>query len=152
MSYKEKRNNLLKRHEGDPPLKAGMLQAYRDSVGLLTIGYGHCIERKGITRRAAEVILEDDLLDAENAVDRMAFGDIGEARRAALVSMALNLGGDGLAAFKDMLAALRRGDWQAAHDEALDSKWSKDVDPKQRVGEGRDDEIARMLLTNEWPE
>ena len=151
MPYKDKRNNLLKRHEGEPPIKGGMLQAYRDSVGLLTIGYGHCIERKGISQRAAEIILEDDLLDAENAVERMALGDIGDARRAAVVSMCFNLGEAGLLKFKDMLAALRRGDWQAAHDEALDSKWSKDVDPKQRVGEGRDDEIANMLLTNEWP-
>lgn len=150
MSYKDKRNNLLKRHEGEK-IVGGKHVLYTDSVGLATIGYGHCLARKGISQRAAEIILEDDLLDAENSVERLALGDIGDARRAALVSMALNLGGAGLAGFPKMLAALRRGDWQEAHDEALDSKWSNDVDPRQRVGEGRDDEIARMLLTNEWP-
>ncbi len=152
MSYGENIVRLAKKQEGTGPIVAGKFQLYDDSVGLATIGYGHCVARKGISQRAANVILEDDLIDAENAVERLSVGDIGEVRRAALVLMCFNLGEAGLGKFTKMLSALRRGDWLEASNQAISSKWSKDVDPRQRVGEGRDDEIALMLLTNEWPE
>jgi len=150
MSYRDKRNNLIKLHEGTGPVRGGRFFPYRDTAGKLTIGYGRCLDEVGISSHMAELMFEEDVVAAENIVESLSVGDIGEARRAALVSIALNLG-NRLRRFTDMLSALRRGDWQAAHDEALDSKWSRDVDPKQRIGIGRDDEIARMLLTDEWP-
>ena len=47
--------------------------------------------------------------------------------RLALISLAYNLGGPGLASFVKLRAALRAGDLPAAADQALDSKWAGQV-------------------------
>jgi len=66
-------------------------------------------------------------------------------RQAALVDMAYEMGGGGLAGFPTMLAAVRARDWQKAHDAALDSDWARKEAP---VRAGRD---ATILLTGLWP-
>lgn len=149
--YRAMRRALIDRHEGTGPMRGGRFMPYKDSRGKLTIGHGRCFEDIGISQDEANYLFENDLIAAENVVESLQVGDIGDARRAALVDMAFNLGGDGLRGFVQMLAALRRGDWQGAHDAALDSRWARQVDPLGRSGAGRDDDIAQMLLTGEWP-
>jgi len=52
--------------------------------------------------------------------------------------MAFNLGGPRLAGFTRLRAAVRRGDWQAAAAEALDSRWATQTGHRAT-------EIAAML-------
>ena len=47
------------------------------------------------------------------------------ARQAALISMAFNLGKPRLAGFRRMRAAINRGNWQGAADEAENSLWAR---------------------------
>jgi len=141
VDYKQIRNELVKRHEGNR-LKGGRHFPYRDTVGKLTIGYGRCLDDIGISDAEAEKMLENDLIAAENAVESLSLGDIGDVRRAAMISMAVNLGPTGLSHFKAMLAALRAGKWEMAADEALDSRWA------DQVG-ARAEEIARMIRTGQ---
>ena len=53
--------------------------------------------------------------------------DLPEQLQTGLLSMAFNLGGPRLQGFQKMRAAIRKGDFAQAADEALDSKWAKQV-------------------------
>jgi lysozyme len=72
------------------------LTAYRDSVGVLTIGYGHtgADVKQGmtITRDEAERLLRDDLHDAETAVEKAVRVPMTQGQFDALVSFVFNLG------------------------------------------------------------
>ena len=129
----------LKRDEG---LR---LDVYRDSEGLLTIGYGHCLDRKGISKKVADEMLMDDLLDAQ-LIRRVRFPwteTLSEPRQAAFVNLIFNLGGGGLNTFKKFLVAAQAAEWDVAAAELLDSKYA------QQVGE-RAVRIAQQLAEDKW--
>lgn len=65
-------------------------------------------------------------------------------RQAALIDMAYQQGGAGLARFKHMLAAIRLSDWPTAHDECLNSAYAKEVPSRAKSN-------ASLLLTGQWP-
>ena len=54
-----------------------------------------------------------------------AFGNCNLARQTVLISMAYQMGLDGLARFSNTLAALADGHWEDAWLHALDSRWAK---------------------------
>ena len=115
-------NYLIKRHEG---LR---LLPYRDTEGVLTIGYGHNLE-KGITQETAEFILQCDIQDAMQDAKKL-FPELetyGIGRQAVLVSMAFNLGLKRLSGFKKMIGAVLSKQWDTAADEMLQSKWAGQV-------------------------
>lgn len=79
---------LIKRFEG---LR---LDAYQDSVGVWTIGYGHTKgvhQGQSINGSEAEQLLRDDLEHFESGVEDMA-GDCTQGQFDALMSFAFNLG------------------------------------------------------------
>lgn len=123
------------------------LKPYRCTEGRLTIGYGFNLDA-GIDREIAEHLLDRSLGRATNAaaevVGRDVFGTLSSARQAALVSMAFQMGRQGLEGFAGMLQAVRAGDWATAHDEALDSKWARQTPERAK-------RTANMILTGEWP-
>jgi len=61
-----------------------------------------------------------------------------EGQRNALIEMVFQLGGAGVRKFGNMVRAIRRLDWPAAHREALDSKWARTDTPgrAKRVSAG----------------
>jgi lysozyme len=140
----------LKIHEG---LR---LTTYRDSVGKLTVGYGHNLDAKPlpwlrigvlIPKRIAEAILEQDADDAIAALDKFLpwWRQLDDVREQVLAEMAFNMGvnadpRDGLDSFTNTLRAVQGGRWQDAHDGMLASKWA------QQVGE-RARELAEMMRT-----
>lgn len=81
---------LLKEFEGC------RLRAYRDVVGILTIGFGHTGKdvKPGmeITREQAEELLRKDLERFEAGVDACVEVEISESQFAALVCFAYNVG------------------------------------------------------------
>jgi lysozyme len=102
---------------------------YKDSVGVLTIGYGRNLEDVGIKAYEAKYLLTQDIRRAiteSNAVFSWLQGCPDNVRRG-LYNMVFNLGMPRLKGFKKMLAALEAGDYSKAADEALDSKWAKQV-------------------------
>lgn len=130
----------LKRHEGyrDMP--------YRDSVGKLTIGYGHNLDDNPITKHSATCILLEDLKVEERRLLRLMplYNNLHGARRAALLNMAFNMGSHGLLRFRRMWAAIARQDWETAAKEALDSKWATQVG-------SRAEELAEQIRTGSYP-
>lgn len=72
------------------------LNAYQDSVGIWTIGWGHTgidvKEGKTITEEEADTLLKDDLSRFVKAVNSLVSIDLNENQFAALVSFSFNLG------------------------------------------------------------
>ena len=113
----------LTKHEG---LR---LQMYKCSVGIYTIGVGHNLEDKGISERAAQVMLEDDIEDAITDLERNIsyFKDLPTLVQEALVNLCFNLGMPRLMQFKKTLAYLKAGKYEKAANEVLDSRYASQV-------------------------
>lgn len=103
--------------------------AYKDALGYLTIGIGRLIDvRKGggISDDEAEYLLDNDidkilagLLDALPWFEGQP-----EDVQTALMSMAFQMGVDGLLAFRTTLSLIQQGKYTHAADNALKSKWA----------------------------
>lgn len=111
-----------------------MPYAYQDHLGFLTIGIGTLIDkRKGgrISRAAALFMLRERLDEIEALLDAQIawWRDLDEVRRQVLVAMAYQLGVDGLLKFENTLAAVQRGDFEAAASGMLASKWGREDTP-----------------------
>ena len=110
---------LIKHFEGC------QLKAYKDSVGIWTIGYGHTggiQEGQTITIDQAEHFLRNDCVIAELVVNEKVIVPLNQNQFDALVSFVFNLGGT---RFKGstMLFKLNAGDYNGAADEFL--RWNK---------------------------
>jgi lysozyme len=101
------------------------LSAYRDSVGIWTIGYGHTKGVKPgdtITVEQANDFLREDLRDAERAVNDLTFLNLTQSQFDALVSFTFNLGRGNLQA-STLLRRVNEGDFEGAAEEFL--RWTK---------------------------
>ena len=107
------------------------LAPYRDTEGLLTIGYGRNLDHNGITEAEATYLLTNDLgvarLDAERFASPAAWSELTDDRRAVLINMAFNLGLSRLNKFTSFKAALRSHEYDQAADQMLDSRWARQV-------------------------
>ena len=135
---------LIATHEGKRYL------AYRDTAGLLTIGIGFNLERRGGKQHiealnlnyddvcSGTCSLEDDhvqqlfeydmnqaIADAAEAVET--FPSLPDEAQAVVVDMIFNLGSAGFRKFKKLIAALEVADFCTAANEMQDSQWSRQV-------------------------
>lgn len=111
---------LVKRCEGC------RLEAYKDTGGVWTIGYGRTWgvkEGQTITQAEADAMLAYDLDLFANGVGRLVKVPLTENQRAALISFAYNIGLVALAG-STLLRKLNAGDYAAVPDE-LD-RWVND--------------------------
>jgi lysozyme len=110
------------------------LSMYKCSEGYNTVGIGHCLDTKPISQRASRVIFEDDVQDCLSDLDRAVpwWRSLSEGRQRALANLCFNMGISRLLGFKNMLAALHKGDYKRAALECLDSRWAKQVQ-KSRI-------------------
>jgi GH24 family phage-related lysozyme (muramidase) len=101
------------------------LTAYRDPVGVWTIGYGTTTNVKAgmrITTAQAEEYLKQDLLYFERAVKDNVKVSLNSDQFAALVSFTYNVGSGALQS-STLLRLLNQGDYQGAADQLL--RWNK---------------------------
>lgn len=101
------------------------LQAYQDSVGVWTIGYGTTANvRPGmvITEAQAEELMRRDLNRFERAVDDLVTVPLNSDQFSALVSFAYNVG-EGALASSTLLRLLNQRNYQGAADQFL--RWDK---------------------------
>jgi lysozyme len=128
----------LKRDEG---LR---LEAYADTRGVWTIGYGHTPAMDGAvwTVEAAQIQLAADLDVVLARLDRELswWRTLDDVRQDALANMAFNLGVGGLLDFHHMLYALEAHDWHTASAQMLLSEWAAEV-------EDRAQRLAFMIRT-----
>lgn len=121
------------------------LTAYKDSVGLWTIGVGHLLgmsqRMETLSDREAQALLGSDIEVAIAVVHTFVpgFDSLDEVRQRALVNMAFNLGSR-LGKFVKFLAAVEIQDWPTAAQEMMASEWALQV--KERAVRLRD-----MILT-----
>ena len=105
------------------------LEIYKCTAGKITIGVGRNIEDRGITTSEARLLLANDvdIISDELTNNFPWWVSMPEPAQRALANMAFNLGVPRLSQFKNMLAALEKGDYNVAAKEALDSNWAKQV-------------------------
>lgn len=128
----------LKRDEG---LR---LKAYKDTVGVWTIGYGRAHVAPGTvwTQAQAEAALIEDVRkhNAELAAALPWIGNLDLVRRRVLQNMAFNLGLKGLLGFKNTLGMVKDGDYEGAARGMMNSLWAKQV-------KGRAVRLAEQMRT-----
>ena len=119
------------------------LKPYRCTAGKLTIGVGRNLEDKGISHHEALFLLRNDIVEVTAQLERFDwFRALGPVRRKVLIDMCFNLGIQGLLGFKQMIEALKRGDYETAADEMVNSRWYRQVGERGR-------RLERMMRTGE---
>lgn len=152
---------LIERHEGRKN------KPYLCQAGHNTIGVGHNMDARplpanmqvflarhgyltdGLVDDLLALDLNDAIADAARVVGP-AWATIDEARQAAIIDMAFNLGGAGLGKFKLFLAAVRQHDWPRAADEIRNSAYYRQLggnDP-----DSRPEEVIQILTTGRMPD
>lgn len=104
------------------------LKPYVDTVGKTTIGVGRNLTDVGITDAECDLLLSNDIDRTVAWLDRNLswWRQLDAVRQRVVVNMAFNMGGS-LLTFTNTLAAMKRGDYAAAADGMLASKWATQV-------------------------
>jgi len=120
------------------------LKPYKDTEGILTIGYGRNLESNGISLSEAEIMLNHDVNKAvSDLVDIFPdFFSMPESLRIVLVSMMFNLGKSKFLTFKKFIKAIKQNNKQAMIYEFLNSKRAKEL------GNRIDEEKFLLFKTN----
>lgn len=103
--------------------------AYKDHLGFWTIGFGRLIDHRkggGITWEEGDYLLSNDITSREVALAHAIpwYNDLDPVRQAVLLSMAYQMGIDGLLGFKNTLARVSSGDYAGAAEGMLHSRWA----------------------------
>jgi lysozyme len=125
-----------------------VLHAYQDHLGYLTIGVGRLIDKRkggGITKEEAAYLLQNDINTRIDALQTKIpwIKELDQARQGVLVNMSFQLGVDGLLKFTRTLAYIAAGDYAAAADNMLKSKWATQTP-------ARAERMAKQMRTGEW--
>ena len=117
------------------------LTAYRDTLGNLSIGYGHtpAFEGQAITEDEANALLMQDLNEAQTQMIAalMWVSSLDIVRYCTLWNMCFNLGIGHLLEFEHMLKACRDGNYAEAADQMANSLWAKQVKTRAIQLEGQ---------------
>jgi len=126
----------LKIYEGSKEYQAkfkyfrdGKFYPYADSLGKMTVGYGHLITNNedfsvGLTEAEADALLDTDIAIAITAVEKLGL-TVPSDWNDFLVLMIFQLGLAGVQKFEKMLAALRVQNYSQAVKQAKDSLWAR---------------------------
>lgn len=122
------------------------LDAYQDTEGVWTIGYGTNLQTLTIDRELAERWLREKCEDLYDGLTRVeGFLQANGVRQGVLLSMAYQLGLSGLVdGFPIMWGCVGRGDWDGAAEAALDSRVAREQAPE------RWQRHALRLRSGEW--
>jgi lysozyme len=117
----KKLQDLLIKHEGI------RFMPYRDTVGKITIGVGHNLTDKGLTKSQIMSLLVDDMTDTINYLNRLDwFRELDDVRQLAIADLTFNIGSKVLG-FNHMLEALRFKDWDGAARALMNSTYATQV-------------------------
>ena len=142
-----------------------VLEPYRDSLGISTIGIGINLEdggitdieldyigktleqvlEQGITQEEAYYLCRNDISNVEKELLEIkpVVNQLESVRQMCLVDMGFNLGIPRLMKFKKMWEAIERQDFEWAAAEMLNSRWAK------QVGK-RADNLSKTMEHGEW--
>ena len=121
---------------------------YYDTVGIPTTGVGHNLKAKPLPTgwkyplndAQVDELLSADIDNVLKELDKYVpwWKDVSENRQRVLANMCFNLGGAGLAGFKNTLGMIKAGKYNEAAAGMLQSKWAKQV-------KGRAVRLAQMM-------
>jgi len=105
------------------------LKPYRCSAGKLTIGYGRNLEDVGVSKKEAELLLENDIENCVNSLFDVFdnFISLSYNRRMVLTDMIFNLGRTRFVKFKKMIQAIKDEDFDEAALQILDSQYAEQL-------------------------
>ncbi len=133
----EKSMDLIKHHEG---LR---LKPYKDSVGILTVGYGHNLE-VDISQTQANRYLHDDLITVEEDLEKFDwYKTLDPIRQAVVQNMVFNLGITRFKHFKKTIYFIEQAKYSEAALEMKDSKWYLQVGNRAKT-------LSFMMKTGNW--
>lgn len=129
----------IKRHEGFRS------KVYKDSMGILTCGYGRNLEGKGITEKEALYLLSNDIQEFVFSVNKKYpwINKLNDPRRWVMYNMAFNMGVKTFSTFVNTLKAIEDERYEDAAKGMLQSRWAK------QVGR-RSIELSNQMKTGEW--
>lgn len=135
----DKLTDMLVDHEGM------RRKPYRCTAGKLTIGVGRNLDDRGISPDEAMYMLANDIKDARRELSAAFpwFDKLDEVRQAVLIDMCVNLGLSRLQGFRNTLALIGVGKYEAAAQEMLNSKWAEQVGRRAQ-------RLSRMMATGRW--
>ena len=123
----------IKRHEGE------VLEVYEDSLGYLTLGVGHLIQKSDpeygqpagtpVSQEVVDLYYADDFdkhVDETIHVcenNNIVFDALPESIQHVLVNMCFNLGANRLGKFRNMLYAVSTSNWKEMASQMEDSRW-----------------------------
>lgn len=124
MDFNTNITRLLRGEEGEK------LYEYKDHLGYSTIGVGRLIDKRkngGITSEESAYLLGNDIQKRLTDLDLKLpwIKRLDDARRGVLLSMAFQMGVDGLLAFKNTLEMVRTGRYADAANGMLNSLWAR---------------------------
>jgi lysozyme len=119
---KTKLRTLLIKHEGYRELP------YHDTKGLITIGIGRNLSGRGILPTEIDMMFDHDVDYFFNFLAEKFpwFNHLNGARQCALVDMCF-MGTKTFIEFKEMIAALEKGDFESAANEIINSHYETEV-------------------------
>ena len=123
----------IKRHEGE------VLEVYEDSLGYLTLGVGHLIQKSDpeygqpagtpVSQEVVDMYYADDFdKHVEETIhvcenNNIVFDALPESIQHVLVNMCFNLGANRLGKFRNMLYAVSVSNWEEMANQMEDSRW-----------------------------
>lgn len=118
---------------------------YRCTAGKLTIGVGRNLDDRGISPDEAMYMLANDIRDSRRELSAAFpwFDKLDDVRQAVLIDMCVNLGLSRLQGFRNTLALIGVGKYEAAAQEMLNSKWAEQVGRRAQ-------RLSRMMATGRW--
>ena len=135
----DRTERMLIKHEG---LRT---KVYTCPANKLTIGVGRNLEDRGITKKEALYLLNNDIVECDNKLSlKLPFYDsLDDVRQEVLINMCFQLGFIGLSKFKKTLKYINDFDFEKASQEMLDSAWAKQTP-------NRANELAQILRKGEY--
>lgn len=151
----------LKIDEGTVRDAQGQHKAYRCPAGKLTIGYGHNMDAaplpgwqpgSTLTEPQAEALLLEDIANAQKKLDAALpwAATLDAARYAALINMCFNMGIGTLQTFKNTLASMQKGDFEAAAHNLWASRWARQVGDGPGKRMDRAERLIEQIRTGVW--
>ena len=123
------------------------LEAYQDTLGNWSVGFGHTPAFSGqtITEAEAESLLIQDLSSAQSSLLSSLpwCSSLAVPRYCVLWNMTFNMGIGHLLEFRLMLAAVRNANYSEAAKQMMNSLWAEQV--KERATE-----LAEQMETGHW--
>ena len=102
------------------------LKPYKDSLGILTIGYGFRLDKLRLSNVSAEIILNDYVKWLQEDLEALEwYRGLSESVKEIIYEMSYQIGISGMLKFKKMIDLINLKDYEGASKEMRNSEWYK---------------------------